>query len=186
MTQALPLLLNLVGCLLAADFLSGLIHWAEDTWAAPGGWAFLDKHVVLPNIEHHRSPGLMRGNSYLVNNSVTLAITAAAALVLFLAHVYAWQAYVTLAIASHSNAYHRWAHMRNVPRPVRWLQGIGLLQSVQHHGVHHKRPYASRFCTTTNFLNPILDGFGFWRALEYAMGLFGARVVRATDARGGY
>jgi len=25
-------------CLLAADFLAGLLHWAEDTWAAAGFW----------------------------------------------------------------------------------------------------------------------------------------------------
>jgi ubiquitin-conjugating enzyme E2 variant len=66
------------------------------------------------------------------------------------------------------------------------LQRIGLLQSTKHHAQHHVRPYASRYCTWTNYLNPVLDGIGFWRAAETILVRCGATVMRATPARGGY
>jgi len=79
-----------------------------------------------------------------------------------------------------------WGHCANPPRPVRWLQRLGVLQPAAHHAVHHRRPYGVRYCTTTTFLNPILDGIGFWRRLEWAGEQLGAHVCRATPARGGY
>ena len=51
---------SLFASLLVVDFLSGLLHWAEDMWIASGGAALLDKYVVLDNIEHHRLPGTIR------------------------------------------------------------------------------------------------------------------------------
>jgi hypothetical protein len=43
-----------------------------------------------------------------------------------------------------------------------------------------------RYCTTTVFLNPLLDGLGFWRGLERIGEMFGAHVYRATPIRDGY
>ena len=173
-------------CLLVADFLAGLIHWAEDTWLAPGRNALIDRWVVEPNIEHHRRPGGIRQGTYWETNAVTLAICAGVALVAAAVGVHAWEVWFTIAIASQANQFHAWAHTSNPPRPVAWLQRIGLLQSAAHHAVHHKRPYGMRYCTTTPFLNPILDGLGFWRGLEWLGERLGAQVVRATPLRAGY
>jgi hypothetical protein len=38
----------------------------------------------------------------------------------------------------------------------------------------------------TDYLNPLLDGIGFWRTLERGLVRCGATVLRATAARGGY
>lgn len=62
----------------------------------------------------------------------------------------------------------------------------GLLQSASHHATHHKSPYAVRFCTMTELLNPILDAARFWRTLEAAAIRLGAGVQRASAARSGY
>ena len=182
----LHIIVDVFICLLIADFVSGLGHWAEDTWGVPGRSPLLDKWVILPNIEHHRRPGQMRNKSYWETNHVTviLALVVLGGLLAF--HVNAWQAYLTVALISQSNQIHKWAHSQTVPFWVRWLQRIGLLQSVAHHGEHHKRPYAYRFCTTTNLLNPVLDGTGFWHGLEWVIERCGISVKRATEARGGY
>jgi plasmanylethanolamine desaturase len=173
-------------CLLAVDFITGFLHWAEDTWTAPGASKLLDRWIVRDNIEHHRKPGLIRAGDYWGTNKVCIALAAVAAVVLMLFHVHAWQAYLIVALLSQSNQVHLWAHSAGPPRLVRWLQRLGILQSRAHHGVHHKRPYASRFCTTTNYLNPVLDGLRFWRGLEWLIVRCGVTMQRATPAREGY
>ncbi len=178
--------LHILECLLIADFGAGLLHWAEDTWLAPGRSALLDRWIVEPNIEHHRRPGAIRQGTYWETNAVTVCISAALAALFAAGGVHAWEAYLVLLIGSQSNQLHVWGHTANPPRLIAWLQRIHLLQSASEHALHHKRPYGVRYCTTTNLLNPLLDGIGFWRALESVGGCLGARVQRATEARYGY
>jgi hypothetical protein len=157
---------DLVLCLLSADFISGVVHWAEDTYAVPGMSKFLDRHVVLPNLEHHRSPGLIAGTPYWSNSAVSMTLGASAALVLATCGVRDWQPYFTLLLVSQANQTHAWAHTTKVPRLVALLQRTGLIQSVDHHAEHHRKPYMVKYCTMTNFLNPLLDRIGFWRGIE--------------------
>src|SRR5579875_411969 len=189
MTYALlaaTIALHVLLCLLIADFLAGFVHWAEDTWLRPGVSPLLDAWVVLPNVEHHQRPGGIRQATYWENNRITMALAAVPAIVLAACGVHAWEPYLTLLIASQSNQIHMWGHCANPPAAVRVLQRIGLFQPPAHHAVHHKRPYGVRYCTTTIFLNPILDGLRFWHALETIGEVVGLRVYRATPARGGY
>jgi ubiquitin-conjugating enzyme E2 variant len=178
--------LSLFGCLLAVDMISGVLHWAEDTWMAPGQNPLLDRFIVRDNIEHHRRPGGIRGGHYWQTNRVCIVLAAIAGAVLAACHVHAWQAYAIVALASQSNQVHLWSHCSTPPEIVARLQSIGLLQSRAMHAKHHKNPYASNFCTMTNYLNPLLDGIGFWRAIENALVRCGATVRRATESRGGY
>ncbi len=175
-----------VACLFAVDFITGVLHWAEDTWTALGRSRLLDTYIVRDNIEHHRKPGGIRGGTYWETNRVCIALAFAIACVLVLFGVHAWAPYAIVLLASQSNQVHKWSHCANPPRPIAWLQRFGILQSPAHHAEHHKRPYASRYCTTTNFLNPVLDGVCFWRGLEWLIECCGVRVQRATPARQGY
>jgi len=186
LTAAPAFVLNSFACLLIADLCAGLLHWAEDTWLAPGHNALLDRWVVEPNIEHHRRPGAIRQGTYWETNGVTIAIAGAIAAILAACGVHAWEAYLTVFIGSQSNQLHAWAHTSNPPRLVAWLRNVHLLQSAAEHALHHRRPYGIRYCTTTNLLNPLLDGIGFWRALEWLACQLGAKVYRATPARAGY
>jgi ubiquitin-conjugating enzyme E2 variant len=172
--------------LLIADFITGLFHWAEDTWLVPGRSKLLDRFVVSDNIDHHRHPGKIRAGHYWATNRVCIALAAGTAAVLALCHVGAWEPYLVLALLSQSNQVHMWAHSSSPPKAVAALQRVGLLQSTRHHALHHKRPYASRFCTLTGYLNPLLDRIRFWRALEAVVVRCGGTVQRASAARGGY
>ena len=184
-----PIALDLawgVACVFAVDFITGVIHWAEDTWTALGRSKLLDTYVVRDNIEHHRKPGGIRRGTYWETNRVCIALAFVVACVLALCGVHAWQAYLIVVLASQSNQVHKWAHCANPPRVIRGLQRLGIMQSPAHHAEHHKRPYASRFCTTTNFLNPVLDAVRFWRGLEWLIERCGIAVQRTTPARQGY
>jgi hypothetical protein len=176
----------LAGCLFVADFLTGLMHWAEDTWLAPGRSAFLDRYIVSDNIEHHRRPGSIRAGTYWETNRVTIVLASLGVAGCALGHVGAWQPYLMLALLSHSNQVHKWAHSSNVPPVVRRLQSIGLLQSPTQHARHHKNPYETNYCAMTNFVNPAIDAIGLWRALEWTIERLGAHVQRTGTARGGY
>ncbi|HVS45443.1 MAG TPA: fatty acid desaturase CarF family protein [Verrucomicrobiae bacterium] len=186
MNDALMTAASAVGCILAVDFTTGIMHWAEDTWLSLGQSALLDRWIVNDNIEHHRQPGKIREGSYWQTNRVCIALSLIVMGMLAFGHVHAWQAYAIVLMVSHSNQIHKWAHSSRVPRIVGWLQSIGLLQSREHHAKHHKTPYAKRFCTVTNFLNPVLDGIGFWRGLEWTIERCGITVKRATPARAGF
>jgi hypothetical protein len=179
-----------IGCfavsVLIADFITGIMHWAEDTWLAPGKSALLDRFIVTDNIDHHRNPGKIRVGNYWATNRVTIALAAIATALLLLFHVHAWEVYFVVAILSQSNQIHMWAHSSRNPRIVTFLQRYGILQSAAHHAKHHKNPYASRFCTVTEYLNPVLDGIGFWHAIEKLAVRCGATVQRTTAARGGF
>ncbi len=177
---------SLIGCLLAVDLISGFLHWAEDTWMAPGQSKLLDRFVVIDNIDHHRRPGAIRAGNYWATNRVCIALAAIAGAVLLACHVHAWQAYAIVLLASQSNQVHLWAHSSNPPQLVAWCQSIGLLQSRKQHAIHHKQPYASNFCTMTDYCNPLLERIGFWRTLERILVRCGATVQRASAARGGY
>lgn len=174
------------GCLLAADFITGLLHWAEDTWLAPGKSALLDRWIVNDNIEHHRSPGKIRAGHYWQTNRVCIVMAFVAAAICATFGVHAWEVYAVLFLLSQSNQIHMWAHSSQPPRLIAFLQRLHLLQSARHHAKHHKSPYAVRFCTMTELLNPVLDAIGFWRGLEALAVACGANVQRASAARSGY
>lgn len=76
------------GALLAADFLTGVLHWTEDTWLAPGQSPLLDRWITNDNIEHHRSPGKIRAGRYWQTNKVCVVLAAAAAAIFALAGVH--------------------------------------------------------------------------------------------------
>ena len=172
--------------LLIVDLITGILHWAEDTWTAPGASKLLDTWVVRDNIEHHRRPGTIRAGDYWSTNRVCIVLALVVTGVLAALHVHAWQAYLIVALLSQSNQIHLWAHSSRAPLPVRLFQHVGLLQSPAQHAQHHKKPYAMRYCTTTNYLNPLLDAVAFWRGLEWLFERCGLTVRRATAARGGY
>ena len=111
-----------VACLFAVDFITGVIHWAEDTWTALGRSKLLDAYVVRDNIEHHRKPGGIRAGTYWETNRVCIALASAIACALVLFGVHAWEAYAIVLLASQSNQVHKWAHCANPPRAIRTLQ----------------------------------------------------------------
>jgi hypothetical protein len=180
------LAIDILICVLVVDFLSGIFHWWEDTYLSTCSPAWLKRWIVAPNIEHHTTPQAMTRGTWLDRNRVLMFACWMIGLAIGAAGIADWRAYFVLVLGSQANEVHNWAHRRDVPRAVRWLQLAGILQSRRHHAFHHRSPYAARYCTVTNFLNPVLDGIRFWRALEAAIALFGARPLRATAARGGY
>ena len=153
---------------LFAEFAGGLFHWWEDRYGNPD-WPIIGALIVLPNIEHHKRPGLLcQGTWWNRNNTTLVPCLFGAALALagwyYLDWPLLWLVFGFL-ILGQMNEVHSWSHQRCNP-VIRFFQSTGLLQSCHHHKIHHERPYNRNYCVFSNYLNPVLEHSRFWDLLE--------------------
>lgn len=164
-------LLAIVLALPAADFLSGLVHWAADNWGS-ADWPFVGGFVG-PFRHHHVEPEAMTQHGFLrrFGDNVVAALptfwfaTLAdgdAGWRVFAGVFWVAVAYWILATAQ----FHVWAHCHSPPRVARWLQRAGLILAPDHHAVHHQAPHASHYCITTGWCDGILQRLRFFSSLE--------------------
>lgn len=172
---------------LLADFLTGVIHWWEDTYGNPK-WPIIGKHVVLPNLDHHSNPRLLLQGTYWnrINTSVYAAVIIG--IILWLCGYGSWQMGLCLLFSSQGNEIHAIAHRsdRENGRFIVKLQRLGIIQTRKSHGWHHKAPYDTNFCVMTEFCNPILNKIHFWDRVEWILlKVFHIKVLRGSQIRGG-
>jgi len=172
--SALPALLAALLGVLAADAVTGLVHWACDTWGDEQT-PYFGPSLIRAFREHHRDPRAMLEHDWIeVNREPAIAATAALLLLLLpgaqraLEGHAALQAFLCFFIAysALANQLHRWSHVPRPPLAVRGLQRCGLILSPTRHARHHRAPYIGAYCISTGWLNPVLDLAGFWRLLE--------------------
>lgn len=165
-------MLTVLACIIVADFLTGLVHWIEDTYGLPS-WPILGALIVEPNIEHHLDPlALCDSPVWLRNYQAGIPACLFSAGVFGWLGLDGWPVVLTVVFAAMGNEVHAWSHAgKSNPWPIRFLQDAGLVQTPQHHAQHHRPPYNRRFCTLTNFTNAVLDLVGFWPALEAVLSL---------------
>jgi hypothetical protein len=163
------------------DFLSGVFHWLEDAYGDPA-WPIVGRHVTKPNILHHYVPRAFVANSWFVSSRLLLAICTVVVAVTVAAGVFNWLIALSAALAVNANEIHKWSHRsrRENGPVVTMLQRLRLIQSPSHHQQHHQHGKDSHYCVLTEFLNPVLDGLGFWRGAERVIRrVFG--VTRRSD-----
>jgi len=161
------LLLEALAVLLAADAVSGLVHWAEDrywcrTTPVVGRW------IVAPNELHHRNGTAFVARSWLDSSWDLLAVGVVTVLAAWALGCLTWHVWLFVLLGINANQFHKWNHMprRRVPGAVRALQALRILQSGRHHAHHHRGAKDTHYCVITPFLNPLLDRSRFWRRLE--------------------
>lgn len=165
--KTLSLIVEAAAVVLSVDFVSGLVHWAEDTfWSEEtpvvGRW------IVKPNVLHHRDGSAFTGHSWLESSWDLLAAGALILGVAWLLNLLSWQVWLFVVAGVNANQIHKWAHLGRTKAPVlvRAMQRVHLLQSPAHHARHHRGDKNTDYCVVTEVLNPLLDSIGFWRALE--------------------
>jgi Kua-ubiquitin conjugating enzyme hybrid localisation domain. len=172
---------------IAADFITGIIHWWEDTYGNPN-WPIIGKHVVEPNLVHHKQPAKLLEGSYWnrINTSFFAAMIIGGVLWLF--GWYSWQVVVCLLFCVQGNEIHAMSHRPDKVngKAILFLQKTGILQSKKMHRWHHKAPYETNFCIMSDFTNPVLNKIGFWRKLEWLiLKIFKIDVLRVSTIRNG-
>jgi hypothetical protein len=140
-----------------ADVLSGLVHWAADTWGSETT-PILGRRFIRPFRVHHLNGADIVSRPFIdLNGDVALgivpllagALLAPAPLRLFLVAL-------SLCILP-TNQIHQWAHSDRVPRIVCVLQRWRLILSQPDHQMHHTEPFRSHYCITTGWMNPFFE-----------------------------
>ena len=179
--------LALLGGIAAADFLSGIVHWAADTWGR-ADLPVLGPRLLVPFRVHHVNPDDILRRGFLDANG---DVAAMAVPVLLLLHLVPLERHAPLAVGGlglcafgvMTNQIHQWAHMPRPPRPVRMLQQLGLLLKPTAHAAHHHGAYDGHYCITTGWCNRPLEAIGFFRLLERSLTRVTGALPRADEHR---
>lgn len=156
--------------ILLAEFAAGMVHWFEDAYIREDT-PLLGNLVGRPNVIHHHLPRHMTRNNWWQSSWDLLLVSAIIVLIAWALGRLTWHVWLFAAISTNANEFHKWAHRtrRENGRIISFLQGIRLLQTPQHHALHHTNPKNVRYCVVTNALNPVLDRVRFWEALEWLL-----------------
>lgn len=182
----IAMLVKIVGTVLAADFVTGFIHWLEDAYVREDT-PLVGKWVARPNIVHHHYPRFMTRFSWWYTSRDLFVLSVILVVAAWCFGALTWQVWLFAILAANANEFHKWAHRtRRENGPViSFLQDIRLLQTAKHHALHHTDPKNSHYCTTTNVLNPVLDGIRFWDGLEWLLArTIGLKRREDTSVRG--
>ena len=180
-----------LGAWIATDFLTGVAHWAFDTWGRLDT-PFIGPWFIRPFREHHVDPKAMTRHDFIeTNGSCCLAALPVLGAAIFLPldgnGAIAIQAAVLFAAlgAPMSNQCHKWAHTspRRLGPVARTLQRVGFALSPAQHHRHHADPHDSHYCVASGWLNAPLDAIGFFRVLERIIGRALAVEPRRPEGR---
>ena len=185
---ALAVPLGIVG----GDFISGIVHWAADTYGSED-MRVIGPSLVKPFRLHHIYPRDICTHG-LVETTGNVCILAVPVLSLCLYLMWlrpdsVWLAFSVVSFALMAaatvatNQFHKWAHQESPSALARWLQRRRLVLEPQHHKRHHTQPFDINYCITNGWLNPVLNKLKFFRRLEAALGFFGIETARAKDMK---
>lgn len=167
----MSIVLKIIGVMLLVDFITGMVHWLEDSFWSPNT-PVLGKWLVVPNLAHHKNGQAFLEKSWFESSWDLLIVGCIVILIAYLSNSLTWEVLLFSALIINANQIHKWAHMtRDKDKPViiAMLQKLYVLQRTKNHGQHHRKPHLTHYCTVTNVLNPILDKIRFWRMLEFIL-----------------
>ncbi len=153
----------LVAGYVAADLISGLVHWIFDTFGS-ADTPVVGQSFIRPFREHHDDPLSITRHDFIETNGnsciACLPVLGAACLIpvdsASGAFAGALCLFTSLGVLA-TNQFHKWAHVADPGPIVRRLQRWHLILPHEHHAVHHTAPYASHYCITTGWANVVID-----------------------------
>ena len=160
-----------IAAALAADLVSGLVHWTADTWFSET-MPVLGRRFLRPFRVHHVNPADFLTRDVIdCNGDVAMLNIPLLAVALALPDTPTGMA-VSLALLAFAavslptNQVHQWAHMPSPPPLVRWLQRQGVILSSEAHARHHQEPYVANYCIATGWCNRWLTAVNFFPVCE--------------------
>ena len=171
----------------AADFVSGFVHWMADTWGTPD-WPVAGKALIRPFREHHVDAKEITRHDFVETNGnncfLSLFPTVSAALLPLESPAFFFTAVFLFSLSLWvfgTNQFHKWAHMDAPPPFVAWLQRMSIVLPPDHHQIHHTAPFAKYYCITVGWLNEPLHRLRFFQTLERIVSRLTGLVPREDD-----
>jgi len=175
-----------------ADFTSGLVHWAFDTWGSPDT-PVLGKNFIIPFRVHHSDPKDITRHGFIATNGhnclACIPVLGGALLVptevLWATPLLAFVGSLCFGIFA-TNQFHKWAHFNpeELGPVARFLQRTHLILPMDHHQIHHTAPYEEHYCITSGWLNAFLHNVGFFRGAERLITAVTGVKPRQDDLKG--
>jgi len=131
-------ILGFVITMFAIDFVSGFVHWAEDTFGSETT-PIIGKWIVKPNVIHHESPVAFTAKNWLQSSWDLLLATVLIMITCWFMGVLTWHVWLFCFLGANANQLHKYAHMpsKSVPLIVRVFQKLRILQNARDHAKHH-------------------------------------------------
>jgi len=174
-----------------ADFVTGFLHWAFDTWFSEE-WPSIRRMVLLVR-EHHIHPerifrygfwhdgGMLSWFAFLVSAPVFAAVLLGdAPQQPFHAALVLGAAVASLQIVFMLE-FHKCGHRVRGPAFVRGLQRAHVLLSPDHHLRHHSGRHDRNYCLITGVFDRTAGRLGAWRLLERLVSRVTGWVPREDD-----
>jgi plasmanylethanolamine desaturase len=174
---------------LAADLVSGVVHWAGDSWGTPE-WPLFGSSLIRPFREHHVDQTAITRHDFVETNGSNCLISIPVALAALLIPFDDEESLSIFSVAFlgslilwvfATNQFHKWAHLANPPPFVNWLQKLHLILPPAHHAIHHCPPFNRYYCITVGWLNWPLTKIGFFPFLERVVSALSGAVPRQDD-----
>jgi plasmanylethanolamine desaturase len=152
---------------LSADWVSGWVHWLADTYGTEHTF-ILGPLFVESFRRHHLYPQEIVGHKFLQAHADSclislLVLVPARSLLIGSEHLLpwlvSWYAMSLSLFVLMTTQIHQWAHSKNPPNYVLFLQKKGFILSSEEHAKHHKPPYRQAYCITCGWFNPWLDRY---------------------------
>jgi hypothetical protein len=168
----------------AADLISGLVHWIFDTWGSEDT-PVIGRSFIAPFREHHRDAASITRHDFIeTNGNNSIATAPILVLACFIStetgtgvFMLGFVLFTSLGVLA-TNQIHKWAHVERAPQMVTLLQRLRLILPGDHHRLHHAEPYQTHYCITTGWMNPLLGAVDFHRRVERAVGAITGRERR--------
>lgn len=166
------------------DLLTGVVHWAADTYGTDET-PVIGHSLIRPFRLHHLYPKDITTHNVVttLGNSCIMGVPLMGFCLFFVADEEAsgWLAFasfvaaVVALVTVATNQFHKWAHQDAPPRLARLLQRARLVLTPDNHQTHHTEPFDSYYCITNGWLNPLLRRLRFFRGMEAALRSVGIR-----------